>query len=77
MFVLQDALRFVVVEEGSDLHLKVGSRPLARIHGNLAAIEGWEVLQPDDAERVLREMLAEHPASTPSASADRSRSSPA
>ena len=61
MFVLQDALRFVVVEEGSDLHLKVGSRPLARIHGNLAAIEGWEVLQPDDAERVLREMLAEHP----------------
>jgi twitching motility protein PilT len=57
MFDLLEVLRFVVREEGSDLHLKVGSRPLARVHGRLAAIERYDPLQAADTERVLREML--------------------
>ena len=61
MFELQDALQFVVRGEGSDLHLKVGSRPLARIHGRLQQIEHWEPLVGEDTERVVREMLAPHP----------------
>ena len=44
MFDLHEALRFVVRSEGSDLHLKVGSRPLARIHGQLRPIEQCEPL---------------------------------
>jgi twitching motility protein PilT len=57
MFDLHEALRYVVRKEGSDLHLKVGSRPIARIHGQLQPIEEYELLQAGDTERVLREML--------------------
>jgi twitching motility protein PilT len=57
MFELHDALRYMVRMQGSDLHLKVPSRPLARIHGKLAPIEDSEPLGPEDTERVLAEML--------------------
>jgi twitching motility protein PilT len=61
MFDLQEALLYVVHSEGSDLHLKVGSRPLARIHGLLTQVEQYDSLTPLDTERVLNEMLAPHP----------------
>ncbi len=61
MFELHEALQFVVRGEGSDLHLKVGSRPLARIHGLLQQLQQWEPLVGEDTERVVREMLAPHP----------------
>jgi len=60
MFELQEALRYVVRMEGSDLHLKVPSRPLARIHGKLDPIENYEPMGPADTDRVLREMLTDH-----------------
>src|SRR3990172_9112207 len=56
-FDLQAALRMVVEQEGSDLHLKVPSPPRIRIKGMLHAVEGAEPLTPDDTEKVLREML--------------------
>ncbi len=59
MFDLQEALRYVVRKEGSDLHMKVGSRPIARIHGRLEPIEQYELLIAEETERVLREMLTE------------------
>jgi twitching motility protein PilT len=61
MLDLAEALRYVVSEEGSDLHLKVPSPPLARVHGHLQPIERYDPLEPADTERVLRQMLAEHP----------------
>jgi twitching motility protein PilT len=60
MFDLLQALRYVVRKEGSDLHLKVPSRPIARIHGKLEPIEEYEPLRPEDTDRVLREMLTDH-----------------
>ena len=60
MLDLDEALRYVVEKEGSDLHLKVPSRPLVRIHGRLEAIEHYEPLMPAEAERVLRQMLGGH-----------------
>src|SRR5690242_1761698 len=57
MFVLEDALRYIVEHEGSDLHLKVPSRPLARIHGELTPLEHYEPMDPQDTEAVLRYML--------------------
>ena len=59
MFDLLDALQYVVRNEGSDLHLKVSSHPLARIHGELRPLEQYERIEADDTERVLREMLSE------------------
>jgi twitching motility protein PilT len=56
-FDLQRALRAVVEQGGSDLHLKVPSRPLIRLRGALTPIEETEPLSPADTERVLREML--------------------
>jgi twitching motility protein PilT len=61
MFDLHEALAQVVQLEGSDLHLKVPSRPLARVHGSLMPLEAWDPMLPQDTERVLREMLAAHP----------------
>jgi twitching motility protein PilT len=57
MFVLEDALRYIVEHEGSDLHLKVPSRPLARIHGELTPLEHYEPMDPKDTDAVLRYML--------------------
>ncbi|HEY2600644.1 MAG TPA: type IV pilus twitching motility protein PilT [Thermoleophilaceae bacterium] len=59
MFDLQAALRRVIETEGSDLHLKVPSRPLIRTHGILEPIPDSEPLSPDDTERVFRDMLKE------------------
>jgi twitching motility protein PilT len=56
-FDLQHALRAVVEEGGSDLHIKVPSRPLMRLQGRLTPLEDTEPLTPADTERVLREML--------------------
>lgn len=56
-FDLQQALSAVVEKQGSDLHLKVPSRPLMRLQGKLIPLDGTEPLSPADTERVLREML--------------------
>ena len=40
MFDVQEALKELVRREGSDLHLKVGSTPLFRVHGHLAPEPG-------------------------------------
>ncbi len=59
MFDIDDALRYLIVHEGSDLHLKVPSQPIVRIHGNMEPIDGSERLKPEDTERVLREILTD------------------
>jgi len=59
MFDLQAALRRVIETEGSDLHLKVPSRPLIRTHGILEPIPDSDPLSPDDTEQVFGEMLTE------------------
>jgi twitching motility protein PilT len=59
MFDLQAALRRVIETEGSDLHLKVPSRPLIRTHGILEPIPDSDPLSPDDTEAVFKEMLKE------------------
>ena len=61
MFDLHDALAYVVTNEGSDLHLKVPARPMARFRGSLEPLEHYlEPLAPADTDQVLRQMLAEH-----------------
>jgi twitching motility protein PilT len=57
MFDVQEALKELVRREGSDLHLKVGSTPLFRVHGHLAAEPDGDVLSAEDTERTLHELL--------------------
>ena len=60
MFSLDDALHWIVENDGSDLHLKVKQHPLARVNGSLRQLHQWEPLSEEDTERVVREMLEEH-----------------
>jgi twitching motility protein PilT len=61
MFDIDQALMRVIELEGSDLHLKVPSKPVIRRHGKLEPIEGSEQLKPEDTERVFHHMLTEAP----------------
>src|SRR6476659_2630706 len=56
-FDLDHALRYLIASEGSDLHLKVPSPPLVRLHGKLEPIPGLEPLSPEDTIGAVQEML--------------------
>ena len=58
-FDIDAALRFVVEHEGSDLHVKVASPPMARVHGALRPIDGAEPLTEDDAKAALEHILSD------------------
>ncbi|HEX2160824.1 MAG TPA: type IV pilus twitching motility protein PilT [Thermoleophilaceae bacterium] len=70
MFDLDQALRQLIAEEGSDLHLKVPVQPMIRRHGRLVPLEGSErltgevmeglVVQMIDDERKLAEFREDH-----------------
>jgi len=57
---LGDLIDLLVREEGSDLHLKVGSPPVTRIRGLLSPVEGYGVLDRPDAEAFLKEIIPEN-----------------
>jgi twitching motility protein PilT len=59
MFDIDAALMKVIEVDGSDLHLKVPSRPIIRRHGKLTPIPDSEGLRPDDTERTLFHMLTD------------------
>ena len=48
MFDIATALRTLVEREGSDLHVKIDSPPVARMHGELNPLEGFGKLTAED-----------------------------
>src|SRR6476620_6145027 len=58
-FDIDAALRYVVDREGSDLHVKVDSPPMARIHGALQPIDGSEPLTEQETEAALEHILTD------------------
>jgi twitching motility protein PilT len=59
MFDIDAALMKVIEVDGSDLHLKVPSRPVIRRNGKLMPIPDTEGLRPEDTERTLFHMLTD------------------
>jgi twitching motility protein PilT len=59
-FDINEALKYMVEREGSDLHVKVESPPVARVHGDLWALKGAEPLTPQETERALKTIAEEH-----------------
>jgi twitching motility protein PilT len=57
---IDDLLRHVVAAEGSDLHLKVGAPPTARINGSLGPIPGYETIMPPDTEAALAKLVSQN-----------------
>jgi twitching motility protein PilT len=58
-FDIDAALRYVVDRDGSDLHVKVDSPPMARVHGALQPIDGSEPLTEHETEAALEHILAD------------------
>src|SRR5215218_8186469 len=56
MFEIDSALRTLVERGGSDLHVKVGVPPTARLHGELAPLEGYQPLKPEDTEKAFHDI---------------------
>ncbi len=56
MFDIDSALRTLVEREGSDLHVKVDSPPVARMHGELIPLEGFGLLSEQDTEKAFHDM---------------------
>jgi twitching motility protein PilT len=56
-FDIDKALAYMVEREGSDLHLKVDSPPVARVHGDLWALQGSDKLSAEDTEAVLDKVI--------------------
>ena len=57
-FRVHDALRTLVARGGSDLHVKVPSPPVIRVHGELAALDA-PTLAPADTEAALDALLTD------------------
>ena len=57
-FDINQALAHVVEREGSDLHIKADSPPVARVHGDLWALQGSEALAASDTESALQEIAS-------------------
>ena len=55
---MSDLLQLVVSEGSSDLHIRVGTQPVIRLHGVLRRVEG-PVLTPEDAEELMRSITSE------------------
>jgi twitching motility protein PilT len=58
-FDIDAALRYVVERESSDLHIKVASPPMARIHGALHPIDDAESLSEEETEAALEHILTD------------------
>ncbi len=56
MFEIDTALRALVEAGGSDLHIKVASPPIVRLHGELRALDGYEPLKPEDTEKAFHDI---------------------
>ncbi len=56
MFAIDAALHTLIERDGSDLHIKVGSPPTVRLHGELVPLEGYQPLTPQDTESAFQQI---------------------
>ena len=55
---VNDLLKLAVEKGASDLHLKVGSYPMARIHGDLAAVSQEKMLDHEDLVEMAASIMS-------------------
>jgi twitching motility protein PilT len=56
---IDQLLRYVKDQEGSDLHLAAGLRPHIRKHGQLEEIPGWQAVTDSSLRELLREVASD------------------
>jgi twitching motility protein PilT len=57
-YAMSDLLGLIVEQGGSDLHIRVGTPPVIRVHGILHRVEG-PPLTPEDAEELMRSITSD------------------
>src|SRR6202789_2853327 len=57
-YSMSDLLQLVVSEGASDLHIRVGTPPVIRVHGILHRVAG-PTLRPEDTEELMRSITSE------------------
>lgn len=57
-YQMSDLLQLMVSEGAADLHVRVGSAPVIRLHGILHRVEG-PPLKPEDTEELMRSITSE------------------
>ena len=60
IYGIDDLLRIMIDSEASDLHIKAGSPPGIRIHGELVPVEGISPLTSDETERLINSIMEDH-----------------
>jgi twitching motility protein PilT len=56
---LDELLMEVINRDGSDLHLTAGSPPVVRVHGELVPLTDYELLTPDELQKMLYSILTQ------------------
>jgi twitching motility protein PilT len=57
-YQMSDLLQLMVSEGAADLHIRVGTPPVIRLHGVLHRVEG-PALRPEDTEELMRSITSE------------------
>src|SRR6187549_3218883 len=57
-YQMSDLLQLMVAEGAADLHIRVGTPPVIRLHGVLHRVEG-PPLRPEDSEELVRSITSE------------------
>lgn len=57
--MLDELLHLMVEQRASDLHLKVGSPPRLRIHGEITLLSSWQPLDAGTMERMIETMTTD------------------
>ena len=59
--LVEDILEQALKNNGSDIHLSVGSRPLTRVGGHLAPLEGFGILTNPDLDEIVEYLAGPEP----------------
>ncbi|MGD9129038.1 MAG: type IV pilus twitching motility protein PilT [Candidatus Woesebacteria bacterium] len=56
---IYDILQLLVDQQGSDIHILVGSPPMLRVDGHLAPVDGAPVLNAEQAEALINPLMTD------------------
>ncbi len=56
---VQELLGHALAMDASDLHITVGAKPTVRVHGDLRPLDQYEILEPDQARRMIYAVLTQ------------------
>jgi twitching motility protein PilT len=56
---IHDIMDLLLTQNGSDIHILVGTPPMIRIHGELSPVEGMPILNTENAENLIYPIMTQ------------------